>query len=218
MNTLTLQWYDLGQQKTQNIHEHGPSKNHGTVRIGRDPLRCDIVLSHQTVSGLHIEIYFHAQQQRFFLRNLREQNPPLVDGRQLVQGEVALNDGSIIYLGQQELKVIAVSIPTASSVPTTILLPPQPSAANPQPVRPVVQPQPQAHLGNNLHPPTPPAQQPAVAPGHHHPPAPPVQQGVYGLKCPKCQRISSPESLQVGCPWCGTSLAAAISVLVAPNH
>ncbi|NMG07006.1 FHA domain-containing protein [Brasilonema sp. UFV-L1] len=214
MNTLTLQWNDAGQQKTQKIHEHGLNKNHGSVRIGRDPLRCDIVLSHQTVSGLHIEIYFHTQQQHFFLRNLREQNPPLVDGQQLVQGEVVLNQGSTIYLGQQQLKVIAVSIPTTSSVPTTILLPPQPPAANPQPVKPVVQSQPQVHLA------IPPAQQ-AVAPGHHHPPVLPVQQEVYGLKCPKCHRVSSSEYLQVGCcwcRWCGTSLAGAASVLVAPNH
>ncbi|MBW4635370.1 MAG: FHA domain-containing protein [Iphinoe sp. HA4291-MV1] len=220
MNALTLQWYDAGQQKTQKIHEHGPSKNHGTVRIGRDPLRCDIVLSHETVSGLHVEIYFHTQQQRFFIRNLREPNPPLVDGQRLVQGEVALYEGSIIYLGQQELKVIAVSIPAAtSSVPVTVLSPPQPQVRNPHRVIPVVQPQ--VSLGNNPHPPTPPVQQqPVVVQGHHHhhPPTPPVQQGIYGLECPKCHRVSPPENLQICCPWCGTSLAAAISVLVAPSH
>jgi hypothetical protein len=30
--------------------------------------------------------------------------------------------------------------------------------------------------------------------------------------------VSPAENLQIGCPWCGTSLAAAVSVLVAPNH
>jgi pSer/pThr/pTyr-binding forkhead associated (FHA) protein len=211
MNALTLQWDDAGQQKTQIIHEHISSKNHGAIRIGRDPLKCDIVLNHPTVSGLHVEIYFHTQQQRFFMRNLRSPNPPLVDGRQLVQGETALYEGSVIFLGQQELKVIAVSIPGASSVPATILLPPQ-AQVNPQPAKPVAQPK------QNPHPSTPEAQQAGVAQGHHnHPPAP-LQQGVYGLKCSKCQKVSSSEYLQVGCPWCGTSLAAAMSVLVAPNQ
>lgn len=58
MNALTLQWQDAGQDKTQQIYEQQPSKNYGTILIGRDPLRCDIVLSNPTVSGLHVEIYF----------------------------------------------------------------------------------------------------------------------------------------------------------------
>ncbi|MEC4819899.1 MAG: FHA domain-containing protein [Scytonema sp. PMC 1069.18] len=200
MNALTLQWYDAGQQKTQKIYENSPSKNSGTVRIGRDPLRCDIVLSHPTVSGLHIEIYFQLQQQCFVVKNLRESNPPLINGRLLIQGEMALPEGSIICLGQQELKVIAVSITTASSVPPTILSTPKPLVPNPQPASPTPPRQPQIHQGH-----------------HPNPPIPPIQQRFYGLQCPKCHKVSSPEHLQVGCPWCGTSLAAAISVLAPPN-
>jgi hypothetical protein len=172
MNALTLQWHDAGQDKTQNIYEQQPSKNLGTVRIGRDPLRCDIVLSHPTVSGLHVEIFFHHQQQRFYIRNLRSQNPPLIDGRQLVQGEMLLSEGTSISLGQIKLNVTSVS---TASIPATILMPP--------------------------HPPTPPAPPP----------------GVYGLECPKCHKVSPGENLQIGCHWCGTSLAAAVSVLVAGN-
>ncbi|MBH8572172.1 FHA domain-containing protein [Nostocaceae cyanobacterium CENA369] len=193
MNALTLQWHDAGQNKTQNIYEQQPSKNPGTVRIGRDPLRCDIVVSNPTVSGLHVEIFFHTQQQRFFIRNLRSQNPPLVDGHQLAQGERPLSEGSAIYLGQMQLQVTAIVI---NSIPATILTPPQPSARNSHPPIPLQQPQ-----INPIH--------------HHHQPAP---QGVYGLECPKCHRISSAENLQIGCPWCGTSLAAAVSVLVAPSN
>ncbi|BAZ52646.1 FHA domain containing protein [Nostoc sp. NIES-4103] len=193
MNALTLQWHDAGQNKTQNIYEQQPSKNPGTVRIGRDPLRCDIVMSNPTVSGLHVEIFFHSQQQQFLIRNLRSQNPPLVDGQQLVQGEKPLKQGSVIYLGQMQLQVIAIAI---NSIPATILAPPQPAISNPYPSTPPQQPQ-----LNLRH--------------HHHPPAPP--QGVYGLECPKCHRISPPANLQIGCPWCGTSLAAAVSVLVAPS-
>ncbi|WP_392535617.1 FHA domain-containing protein [Nostoc sp. C117] len=185
MNALTLQWHDAGQDKTQNIYEQQPSKNPGSVRIGRDPLRCDIVLSNPTVSGLHIEIFFHPQQQRFYLRNLRSQNPPLVDGRQLVQGEMPLTEGISISLGQVQLKVTVIS---SGSIPATILMPPQPPIGNP-------------HLPVNI--------------GHNHHPAPPP--GIYGLECPKCHKVSPPENLQIGCHWCGTSLAAAVSVLVAPG-
>jgi hypothetical protein len=195
MNALTLQWQDAGQNKTQQIYEQQPSKNPGTVRIGRDPLRCDIVLTNPTVSGLHVEIFFHSQQQNFYIRNLRSQNPPLIDGQQLIQGEKPLNQGSVIYLGQAQLQVINIAINTIAA---TILSVPQPPIAVPHPFTPPLR------------------QQPSPPPVHHHHPVTPPQ-GIYGLECPKCHRVSSQENLQVGCPWCGTSLAAAVSVLVAPN-
>ncbi|BAY07396.1 FHA domain-containing protein [Calothrix sp. NIES-2098] len=198
MNALTLQWHDAGQEKTQNIYEQQPSKNPGTVRIGRDPLRCDIVVTNPTVSGLHVEIFFHPQQQNFYIRNLRSQNPPLVDRQQLVQGELPLREGSVIQLGQMEVKVTAISI---NSIPPTILTPPTPAIASTHPTRPPINQQPQVQIRH-----------------HQHSPTPPVPPGVYGLECPKCHKVSPSENLQVGCPWCGTSLAAAVSVLVAPNH
>jgi hypothetical protein len=186
MNALTLQWQDAGQDKTQNIYDQQASKNPGTVRIGRDPLRCDVIVTHPTVSGLHVEIFFHPQQLRFYIRNLRSPNPPLVDGRALTQGEAPLNQGSIIYLGQQKLQVISVAI---NSIAETILTPPQ------APIHPI-------NHGHQQHPKTPTTQ----------------PRGTYGLECPKCHKVSPPENLQIGCPWCGTSLAAAVSVLVAPRN
>ncbi|NJL77965.1 MAG: FHA domain-containing protein [Richelia sp. SM2_1_7] len=192
MNSLTLQWYDAGQEKTQIIYEQQPSKNPSTVRIGRDPLRCDIVLSNPTVSGLHAEIYFNSQQKRFYIRNLREKNPPLVDGKQLIRGDVPLNEGSIICLGQMQLKVININIPQINSFPATILEPPKPSRNN-QPVIPVL---------------------PSKSPSS----TAPLPKSSYGLQCPNCHKVCSIEHIQVGCPWCGTSLAAAISVLVAPDN
>ena len=184
MNALTLQWHDAGQIKTQQIDEQQPSKNTGTFRIGRDPLRCDLILSHPTVSGLHVEIFFHFQQQHFYIRNLREANPPQIDGQQLVEGEMPLHEGSIIYLGQQQLQVTDISI---NNIAETILLAPQ---------QPPVQLQ---HI-------------------HYKKSLPTQPNSVYGLQCPRCQKVSPPENLQVGCPWCGTSLAAAVSVLVAPKN
>ncbi len=192
MNSLTLQWHDAGEEKTQIIYEQQPSKNPGTVRIGRDPLRCDIVLSNPTVSGLHVEIFFNSQKKQFEIRNLREQNPPVVDGNQLLQGNLSLNQGSIICLGQMELKVININIEEVHSFPATILEPPKPSV-NSQSV--------------NLE-----------EPSKSTPSTPSLPTGSYGLQCPNCHKISSMEHIQVGCPWCGTSLAAALSVLVEPNN
>jgi hypothetical protein len=177
MNALTLQWHDAGQEITRKIYEQQPTKNPGTVRIGRDPARCDIIISNPTVSGLHIEIYFYPEMLGFFIRNLRSQNPPLVDGQQLIQGEMLLKQGSIICLGQMELKVIAVDI---IGIPATIFAPPQPPVAQ-------------------------------------YPPTPPIKQAVYAIECPKCHRVSPYEHQHLPCRWCGTSLAAGMSVLVEPQ-
>lgn len=191
MNSLTLQWHDAGEEKTQIIYEQQPSKNPGTVRIGRDPKRCDIVLSHPTVSGLHVEIFFNYQQKRFYIRTLREKNPPLVDGKQLLKGDALLNQGSILCLGQMQLKVINISISQVNSFPATILEPPKPGQ-NSKPVTPAARSKPASTA--------------------------PLLKGSYGLQCPNCHKVSSIEHIQVGCPWCGTSLAAAVSVLVSPDN
>ncbi|MGA9379228.1 MAG: FHA domain-containing protein [Phormidium sp.] len=170
MNEIILEWQEATQLRKVVINDQQVSKNPGTVRLGRDPLKCDIVLTHPTVSGLHVEIFFNQNCYCFQLRNLRQSNPPVVDGRNLIQGEMTLVEGSTVCLGQTEIKVVAVTL-AGSSVPPTILMPPNSS---------------------------------------------PVNQ-VYGLKCPQCDRISPFEQLDLGCPWCGTSLAAASSVLITPN-
>ncbi|AFY33970.1 FHA domain-containing protein [Calothrix sp. PCC 7507] len=192
MNALTLQWHDAGQDKTQKIYEQ-------PVRIGRDPSQCDIVVSNGTVSGLHVAIFFHSQQQKFYIRNLREPNPPLVDGQQLFHGEMPLKEGSVIYLGQMEFKVTNIVI---DSFPATILAPPQPPAHQHQrPKTPLYQ-SPQVQQHHPIYPPTP----------------PPLPVGAYGLECSKCHKVSPLEKLNEGCHWCGTSLAAAVSVLVTPGN
>lgn len=195
MSALTLQWYDAGKEKTQTIYEQQQNtKNAGTVRIGRDPLRCDIVLSDPTVSGLHVEIFFNLQQ--FLIRNLRSSNPPNVDGKQLSQGEQPLKQGSVIFLGQTQIKVLAVFVSEASSVPPTVLSGP-PINIPRAPLKPT---------GNH--------QQAKHSHQHHQH----EHQATYGLQCPRCYRVSSLEHLNTGCMWCGTSLAAAASVLVAPDN
>ena len=110
VHELTLEWREAGQLRTQIISDQKPTKNPGIVRIGRDPQACDIVLLEPTVSGLHLEIYFNQQQQRFYLRNLRQTNPPIVDGQPLTMGEVVLNNNSQLRLGQLELKVTDIAV------------------------------------------------------------------------------------------------------------
>ena len=137
---LTLEWVEAGQLRTQIISDQQPSKNPGTVRIGRDPAQCDVVLSEPTVSGLHVEIFFNPQQQRFYLRNLRQTNPPIVDGRSLPTGEVAINQGSSLHLGQMDLKVKAISLQQYSVRSTPPEYGTQHPITSPQPVAPTVQP------------------------------------------------------------------------------
>ena len=177
MCSITLEWTEAGQLVTHTIQEKQATKNPGTVRIGRDRARCDLVVSHPTVSGLHVEIFFNDQENVFYLRNLRDSNPPLVDGKILNQGEAVLNSGTYIYLGQVEVKVVSVFLGT-SGVPPTVLLPPPANVA----------------------------QYPSATG--------PTE---YGLKCPKCLHISPYSQLDIGCPWCGTSLAAAVSVVLPPS-
>lgn len=178
MNELKLQWIEAGQSQVKTVYEQQQTKHPGTVRIGRDPSRCDIVLSHPTVSGLHIEIFFNPSRSQFYVRNLRDTNPPIIDGKALQMGEVLLKLNSCLQLGQQELQVIAVSRPQVV-IPPTLLLSPE------QLLKPI-------NLATNVL--------------------------KYGLQCPKCDRITAYEHLKFGCPWCGTSLAAAISAVLSVEN
>jgi predicted component of type VI protein secretion system len=148
MSELILEWQEAGTVKTQTVTK--------SATIGRDPARCNIVLSHPTVSGVHAQIYFRDSDSLFYLRNLRDTNPPVVDRRRLVEGEAPLHQGSTVYLGQVLLTVTKTS----------------------------------AH----------------------------ATQEQYGLKCTNaaCGRVSPYDRLKLVCPWCGTSLAAAPSVIMPP--
>ncbi len=174
-NQLTLKWTEAGVAQTQTIQNGQPSKNPGTVRIGRDPTKCDLLLSHPSVSGLHVEIFFNHELQEFRVRNLRQSNLPMVDGKILASTEAKLSEGSRINLGQVQLEVVSVSAAVVAA-PQTVLL---------------------------SGPPT---------PGY----SPPTTPSKYGLQCPKCSRISPYAQLDAGCAWCGTSLAAAASVVLSP--
>ncbi|NES19681.1 MAG: FHA domain-containing protein [Symploca sp. SIO3E6] len=105
MPELTLNWQEKQQNISKKIFHQQYSKHPGTVRLGRDPAQCDLVFSDLTVSGLHVEIFFDSAKHAFVLRNLRESNPPLVDGRAITYEEPLLHQGSTIYLGEVKLQV-----------------------------------------------------------------------------------------------------------------
>lgn len=177
-NQLNLTWTEAGVRQTQTIQNGQPSKNPGTVRLGRDPAKCDLVFSHESVSGLHVEIFFNQELQNYAVRNLRASNPPLVDGKILASGEATLKSDSRIHLGQVQIEVVEVIEVREMQVaaPLTVLL---------------------------------------SGPGVQIS-SPPTQPSTYGLQCPKCSRVSAYAQLSAGCPWCGTSLAAAASVVLSP--
>jgi hypothetical protein len=115
----------MGQIKTQVVTAGQPSKHAGTIRLGRDPDQCDIVLLDLSVSRLHVEIFFDPNRGTFCLRNLRPTNPPLVNDQTLMDGECVLLPNSTIRLGELQLQVVmpftqAPTILAASSMPTMI--------------------------------------------------------------------------------------------------
>lgn len=141
MTELTLEWVEGGVSRSEQIQPNQPSKNPGTVRIGRDPQKCDIVLSDSSVSGLQAEVYYHAGSQAFYLRSLRDTNPPIVNGQPITTGEVPLGSASTVSLGRVVLnaRVSAGSgglPPTEVSppgVPPTAVSSPTPAAPPPYP-------------------------------------------------------------------------------------
>nr|WP_242032841.1 FHA domain-containing serine/threonine-protein kinase [Oscillatoria sp. FACHB-1406] len=186
---LTLEWIEGGQRRTQVIRDRQPSKYPGTFRIGRDPAQCDLVLSDPSVSGLHAEIFYNPQQHCFYVRSLRDSNPPILNGMALPSGEAILDRGSTLRLGQLDLRAIDVAIRSSAGgyTPTPYSPPAPPQNEPPQSLAPTVQPPPTPApepIAAPVPPPTPPAPEPIAAPVP--PPTPPL---------PEPPRTSSPNKL-----------------------
>ena len=130
MDTITFAWMEAGQRKTQTFVDTFSTEETWTIRIGRDPAQCDLVLpslsaSDRTVSRLHVEIIFNPSHASFYLRNLKSNNPVTVDS-QTVTGEVVLKEGSIIRMGEVE-----VSVASLSDIPQTVFATGEQSPATP---------------------------------------------------------------------------------------
>jgi hypothetical protein len=180
MKELTLVWIESGQSHSFKISQSPSRQDPVNIRIGRDPNRCELVLSHPTVSGLHIEIFFDPLADQFCVRNLRTANPPQIDGHPLISGEMSLKQGSQLMLGQQPLQVMSI-ITSSTTVPPTLLISPHET----------------------------------VPPLGSLPSSTPIQ---YGLRCPHCHHICSFDQLELSCQWCGTTLAAAESIVLSPDN
>ena len=195
MNEIIISWQEKDLTKTKTIRELQPSKNPGTVRLGREPSNCDIIFDDPSISRVHVEIFYNNQYDKFYLRNLKSNNPPIVDNELVVKpAEVVLNNNSVICLGQTKIKVIynTNNILTAPTIlqPTnsdngTVLSPPDTS-----------------QLQGSI-------TQPRIS-----------MVGVNYLVCPNpnCRKLVSIERLNIGCSWCGTSLADAGSIILPYNN
>ncbi|QUY43343.1 FHA domain-containing protein [Acaryochloris marina] len=141
MTELTLEWVEGGVSRSEQIQPNQPSKNPGTVRIGRDPQKCDVVLSDSSVSGLQAEVYYHAGSQVFYLRSLRDTNPPIVNGQPITTGEVPLGTASTVSLGRVVLNarvsgdggIPPTEVNQPGGVPPTTVSSPAPAAPPPYP-------------------------------------------------------------------------------------
>jgi hypothetical protein len=123
MNRLTLEWIEKDQLTSFTVTDQMPTKQSGVVRIGRDPLRCDLLLTHPTVSGLHVEIFYQPQQATFYIRSLRPSNPPLLNQRPILDTTEPLREGDRLHLGLVQLDVRAIAL---DPILPTILKPPAP--------------------------------------------------------------------------------------------
>lgn len=117
MYEIALEWTEGNRQITQTITSEQTTKSPGKIRIGRDETQCDIVLNDftNTVSRLHIEIFFDTIQNNLTLRNLtqtrQKPNPVIVDHKKIIQQEMPLKIGSQIKLGKWSLKVKHIQLP-----------------------------------------------------------------------------------------------------------
>ncbi|NJK41759.1 MAG: FHA domain-containing protein [Acaryochloridaceae cyanobacterium SU_2_1] len=143
MAELVLEWMEAGASRSQRIQPNQPSKSPGTVRLGRDAQRCDIVFTDSSVSGLQAEILYNAANQSFYLRSLRDSNPPLLNGQPITGTEVPLGSASTISLGRLVLNAKTIVSPGAvpptevnslgNNVPPTVVAPQPQYGAIPSP-------------------------------------------------------------------------------------
>ncbi len=114
LRQLTLEWAEADRRRSQTV---SPALGK-LVTIGRDPT-CDVVLNDPTrsVSGIHAGLYLDPKTLRFYIRNLtrdrlppKQPNPIWVNGRKIVQEELALEANSQIQLGRIVMSVKSIEV------------------------------------------------------------------------------------------------------------
>ena len=111
---LTLEWAEADRRRSQTVSPVLAK----LVTIGRDP-GCDVVLNDPTrsVSGMHAGLYLDPKTLKFYIRNLtrdrlppKQPNPIWVNGRKIIQEELALEVNSQIQLGRIVLSVKSIEV------------------------------------------------------------------------------------------------------------
>ena len=134
MAKVTLAWTERGERATKTLEISAETNKHpGSIRIGRDPEQCDILLDCGRVSRLHAEISCDLVNRQCHLRNCRDANPIYVDGKPLKTGTAILQTGTTFTLGTQHLEILRVEWPTSPTLVEAPAADPKP-AAPPEPV------------------------------------------------------------------------------------
>lgn len=128
MKELVLTWN--GGSESRVIRSNQPGIPSNRFRIGRDPT-CDLVLpsvtyEDLTVSKLHVEIYFDATANQFYLHNLKgTSNPPKLYGQFVNDAPVIIDKNGVLQLGKREMTIVLV-VPKEVTIPPTASMPDQP--------------------------------------------------------------------------------------------
>lgn len=103
MSRLILIWQEGYETRAETIEISAGSKA-DPIRLGRDPSLCDIVFSDPRISRVQAEINWDQREGRFYLQNLRQQNPIFVENQPLI-GSTALDNNAVISIGKTQVQV-----------------------------------------------------------------------------------------------------------------
>lgn len=124
MYQITLEWSDTNRVRTKTLtaddYTHTPQK----IIIGRGGEDvCDVVLMHQnsqilnTVSNVHLELFYDQNKNCFFAKNLTQNrqppkvpNPAIINGQKVITEVVKIEQGTKIKLGKILLTVKALEL------------------------------------------------------------------------------------------------------------
>jgi hypothetical protein len=116
MYQITFKWTEGTELISRTISAEQPTKIANTIRLGLDPLLCDIVLQDKInrISRLHAEIFFESDLRTFFIRNLTwnqvKPNVVLVDDKLVTEERVPLYSGNTITLRDIAIQVTIVQL------------------------------------------------------------------------------------------------------------
>ncbi|BAZ09205.1 tetratricopeptide TPR_2 [Calothrix sp. NIES-4071] len=114
MYEITFGWQVQGKRLSKTITFES-TKLPGTIKIGRDPGQCDIIVNdaNNHVSRFHAEITFDQDSDIFYLQNATLEKPQpntLFLNSDVVTGKVKIKEGDIIVLRDVPLTVESIQV------------------------------------------------------------------------------------------------------------